>query len=163
MACSNGLRDLRRDLRRDRLSRLYATPDRTAPWRAGRDSYFLTLLHRSASQQRLGDGWDGPHSFRCRCSAGTSHLVLRNAYFRDDRPRRDGHWAVWLLVDRDRRQLHRKTDQRDRGGSAFPHRVRRVSDVTTYGVAGNIEASEKNSIDRARLMRSCIRLAGLCP
>src|SRR5437762_2898854 len=102
MACSNGLRDLRRDLRRDRLSRLYATPDRTAPWRAGRDSYFLT-------------------------------------------------------------HLHRKTDQRDRGGSAFPHRVRRVSDVTTYGVAGNIEASEKNSIDRARLMRSCIRLAGLCP
>src|SRR5437667_458433 len=49
MDCGRSLRDLRRDLRRDRFSRLYAAPARTAPWRAGRGPDLLPLLHGSAS------------------------------------------------------------------------------------------------------------------
>ena len=70
-------------------------------------SLLFTTLH-------LTKGWAMagmvPHRVWCRCSAGTSRLVLRNARFRHDRPRRNGHWAVRLLVDRHCRHVHRATD-----------------------------------------------------
>jgi membrane protease YdiL (CAAX protease family) len=63
-------------------------------------SAFFTLLHLRA--------------------AWAPRVVLRITHARHRGSRRDGHWAVRVLVDRYRGRLYRATDHGDRGGSAFP-------------------------------------------
>src|SRR6266581_9468763 len=53
---------------------------------------------------------------------------------------------ISVLVDRNRRRLHRAAHHRDGRGSAFPHRVRRVHDLVSYRIACHIEAPETRSV-----------------
>src|SRR5438034_7558176 len=129
MDCSRGLCGLLGDMRRDRLSRLYAATDRTAhgaPVAILISSLFFTALH-------LTKGWATPGMVPIVFGAGVLLGLLAwssgIAHSRHDRPRRDAHWAVRLLVDRNRRRLHRAAHHRDGRGSAFPHRLRRVPDL----------------------------------
>jgi len=106
-------------------------------------SLFFMALH-------LTKGWATPGMVPIVFGAGVLLGLLAwssgIAHSRHDRPRRDGHWAVRLLVDRNRRRLHRAAHHRDGRGSAFPHRVRRVHDLVSYRTACHIEAPGTSSV-----------------
>src|SRR6516165_7930583 len=132
VAGSLGLGHIRRDLRRGRISWLYAAPDRTAARRACCDLNFLTFLHGGAPHERLGNAGNGSHSVWRRRAVGARRLVLQIAYPRHARPYADGHWIVCLLVDRYRWQLHCAANYRDRHRSTVSRRMLGVHALAFY-------------------------------
>jgi membrane protease YdiL (CAAX protease family) len=110
-------------------------------------SFFFMLLHLTKG---LGDDRDGADSVWGGRAAWASRVVVGISYSKHDRPRRNGHWAVCLLVDRHRGQLHRAADYGDGCRPAFPNRMRRLSGHTYYCAARGLAAKANQSLQPNR-------------